>query len=67
MKHNFIEYDRSEKYIEYKCSNCNILGFRDIGMLEIDIWVYYELNNMHFKPELNNISCEEFIIKNIIE
>lgn len=71
--HNFVRNSVFKKGVqgsnEYICSICNIKAFMDN---EYSKYYIYTVRN-GFKPEYNNsiiadnITCEEFIIKNIIE
>ncbi len=56
-----------KSYIEMQCDFCKIYGFQDI--ISKMIYIYHWKNGL---PEMElefliNITCEEFIIKNIIE
>lgn len=50
-------YNSIEKYVIYKCKLCNCLGIKSNATGEIiTYWIEY-----------NGLSCNEIIIKNIIE
>ncbi len=48
---------------EFICSNCKMLAFGNNKIL----YVYTSLNGFAWNEDVNNIICEEFIIKSIIE
>lgn len=78
MTHDFIITNSGStskyKYIELKCSICNLEGFTDPleNYIPPRIYLYSRRNNIckilfgqMLSPDY--ITCEEFIIKNIIE
>lgn len=79
MSHNWIkmyeptmEEQLSDNYIEYSCSICKLRGFSDSRESHSKIYLYAKLNNLIDKRyslvgQENIITCEEFIIKKIIE
>lgn len=78
MTHKFIITNKDNtyklKYTELLCTICNIKAFSDpLAQSNIGkIYLYEEQNNFNFDYSLQimyaeEITCEEFIIKNIIE
>ncbi len=67
MSHKWLEYDKADGYIEYRCTVCGVLSFIDTlnHAIRDDYIIYYELNGLNYGNI--NITCEEYIIKNIIE
>lgn len=62
MKHNWIRFnentnvDFSQTYIKYKCNNCNMFGYSYHGSI---------MPNIIF-PTFN-LTCDEHLIKNILD
>ncbi len=48
---------------ELICSNCNILAWQENN----EIYIYSYINGFSNNEDIENITCEEFIIKSIIE
>ena len=70
LGHNFIPlsrqdyielgFDKSKSYNDYKCTTCNLRGFEEKFISRI----FYKINGETI-PLL--LSCDEIIIKNILE
>ncbi len=54
----------------YKCKNCNVelIYFNNQNIWVKDSWLFTNKVDVNYlNPEPFNLSCEEYIIKNIIE
>lgn len=75
MPHNFIKEknDDPNSDSDYYCLICNIIAFYSFARQEMPphgrFIIYTTLNNFKAYDHVtaDNITCEEFIIKNIIE
>lgn len=62
MEHNWVKIDRHNGFInEFECSNCQLITFLNLN----NVRYKYENQSLH---EMTMIpTCEEYIVKNIIE
>lgn len=65
IEHNWIKFTNSTLW--EKCSNCKIERTITRNKLLETYYIYYNPTEKYPTQELNNLSCEEVIIKNIIE
>lgn len=71
MEHNFIKtnFFRGHTLNDFlECENCKLLIYLDAHCIAI-IAIYNKIGNLQMNPMLDpySISCDEVIIKNIIE
>ncbi len=57
--HLFLEYDSVEEPGQYKCDKCNVI-------LNLEYFIFYNGTGGNYKT-LDILTCEQQIIKNIIE
>jgi hypothetical protein len=71
MKHDWKHISDNGYYHDFKCLNCDMLSFAFTNFLYIkytyDIAKYSNIDNNDERLSVDNITCEEVIIKNIIE
>ena len=74
MAHNWIKIFGNEQidysYIDYKCSICNLQSFKFKNEDEYNLYLgrnNIDVNYFNTLDSIDDLTCEEFIIKNIIE
>ena len=69
MNHNFVVEYKTDAWTTYKCNTCGILSYKPVYSYHIAARndVYYEYWFSPSKYRIVHLTCDEYMIKDIIE